>query len=274
MPELPEVEIISTGLNSFLTGRIVSSVQTGYPGCIHGWSRDLQTGLSQRVVQGVRRRAKLAIIDLDQELRLLFHLKMTGKLVFDPEANLGVDKHTHLIINFTDRTRLLFRDLRKFGYCLLLYEHELKHWPFYQKLGPEPLQMNHEEFNQRLKTRKAGVKSVLLNQEAIAGIGNIYADEALHLAKIHPAQSCADIPEEQLSRLFQALQEVLEKAITLGGATFSDYVNSLGKPGSFQEQFMVYGRRGHSCRACQTALTSQKVSGRTSVFCPCCQPFG
>ncbi len=271
MPELPEVEIIARGLDTLLTDRIISFVINNYPGCIHGESHDIDENLPGRKVLGVRRRAKLAIVDLHDSQHLVFHLKMTGRLLFDQNADLGVDKHTHLIINFTDRSRLLFQDLRKLGYCRLLKTNEFEKWEFYKKLGPEPFQLDAEGFGWIFEKRKGKIKTLLLNQEVIAGIGNIYADEALHLAGIHPAQPCSNIPEEKLKRLCMALQQVLKQAIDSGGSSFKDYVNSLGAPGSFQDLFQVYGRRGLMCRCCQTDLKHQQVAGRTSVFCPCCQ---
>ncbi|MCF8040275.1 MAG: bifunctional DNA-formamidopyrimidine glycosylase/DNA-(apurinic or apyrimidinic site) lyase, partial [Desulfohalobiaceae bacterium] len=231
MPELPEVEIISRGLNTLLTDRVISSVQTLYPGCIHGQSRDIDENLPGRKVLGVRRRAKLAIIDLHDCQHLVFHLKMTGRLLFDQNSELGVDKHTHLSINFSDRSRLLFRDVRKFGYCCLLQTTELENWRFFKKLGPEPFQLDAEGFARIFAKRKGKIKALLLNQEVIAGIGNIYADEALHLAGIHPAQPCGDIPVEKLKQLYLALQQVLKQAIDSGGSSFKDYVNSLGARG-------------------------------------------
>ena len=271
MPELPEVEIIARGLDSLLKDRVVASVRIMYAGCLSGTALGLEQMLPGSRVLGVRRRAKLVIIDLDEDRHLVFHLKMTGKLLFTRHTDPGVDKHTHLSINFSDRSRLLFRDVRKFGYCCLLQTTELENWRFFKKLGPEPFQLDAEGFGRIFAKRKGKIKALLLNQEVIAGIGNIYADEALHLAGIHPAQPCGDIPVEKLKQLYLALQQVLKQAIDSGGSSFKDYVNSLGTRGSFQDLFQVYGRRGLLCRCCQTDLKQQQVAGRTSVFCPCCQ---
>jgi formamidopyrimidine-DNA glycosylase len=273
MPELPEVEIIARGLDSLLKDRVVASVRIMYAGCLSGTALGLEQMLPGSRVLGVRRRAKLVIIDLDEDRHLVFHLKMTGKLLFARHTDPGVDKHTHLSINFADRTRLFFRDLRKFGYCLLLHRTEFATWDFYARLGPEPLQIDFPEFKSLFHKRTGRVKALLLDQERIAGIGNIYADESLHLAGIHPARPCCDIPDSGLRALFDALQTVLNKAIDSGGSSFSDYVNSLGRPGAYQDLFQVYGRRGQPCRCCGNELAGAKVSGRTSVFCPRCQPM-
>ena len=273
MPELPEVEIISRGLHRLIRDRVVDSLEVLFPGCLSGTPSDIAETPAGKRVLGVRRRAKLAIVDLESDLHLVFHLKMTGRLVFDPDRDHAVDKHTHLIINFADRTRLLFRDLRKFGYCRLLKTLDFEQWDFYTRLGPEPLQMSFGEFKKIVRGRKGRIKSLLLNQERIAGIGNIYADESLHAAGIHPARACCDIPEKPLRRLFGSLQAVLTQAIDSGGSSFSDYVNSLGDRGSYQDLFQVYGRCGQECRCCRSDLQSEKVAGRTSVFCPRCQPL-
>ena len=273
MPELPEVEIISRGLHRLIRDRVIDTVEVLFSGCLKGTAVKKIEKLPGKRVLGVRRRAKLAIVDLEKDLHLVFHLKMTGRLVFDEHLDHGVDKHTHLIINFADRTRLLFRDLRKFGYCLILKTGEFEGWEFYTRLGPEPLEMSFSEFTNVVRGRKGRIKALLLNQERIAGIGNIYADESLYAAGIHPARACCDIPERQLRKLFAALQDVLSRAIDSGGSSFSDYVNSLGDPGSYQDLFQVYGRRGQGCRCCRSDLQRETIAGRTSVFCPKCQPW-
>ncbi len=273
MPELPEVEIISRGLHTLLKDRTIASVQPLDAGCLAGTNRSFERKVLGRRVLGVHRRAKLVIVDLDADLHLAFHLKMTGKLLFAQPGEHGVDKHTRLGIHFADRTRLFFRDLRKFGYCRLLKSADFENWDFYVELGPEPLQMSFQEFRDVFQKRKGRIKALLLDQRRIAGIGNIYADESLHLAGIHPARSCCDIPDNQLRKLFDALQAVLKKAIDSGGSSFSDYVNSLGRPGAYQDFFQVYGRRGLECRCCESDLACEKVAGRSSVYCPCCQPI-
>jgi len=271
MPELPEVETIARCLNACLCGRMITSVECRYPGCIRGSAQAYLSGLEGRSIEAVRRRAKLLIMDLDQGCHLVFHLKMTGKLLMTSCAKGEVDKHTHLIFNFADQERLVYQDQRKFGYSALLFEQELQKLPFYASLGPEPLGLGTEEFKKIFRSTRARVKAALLDQTRIAGIGNIYADEALHVAGIHPATQCSSLPDSSLEKLCACLQEVLNRALDLGGTSFRDYVDGLGRPGRYQDEFNAYGRAGLPCRQCGTELQKFRVAGRTSVFCPACQ---
>jgi formamidopyrimidine-DNA glycosylase len=211
------------------------------------------------------------MIELGQERLLAFHFKMTGKLLYLP-GEAEVDKHTHLVFSLSGGSRLHFRDTRKFGYCLALSRTQLAEWPFYASLGPEPLDMDADEFVEAAHRSGSRIKAVLLDQKRIAGIGNIYADEALFRAGIHPAASACGLPGKRLAELHASLRWVLTRAIDSGGTTFRDYVDGLGRPGSYQDQFLVYGRAGLPCRDCGTTLDRARVAGRTSVFCPSCQP--
>lgn len=272
MPELPEVETIARCLNSCLPGRVISSVECRYSGCIRGNAQAYTTGLEGRRIKAVWRRAKLLLMDLDQEQHLVFHLKMTGKLLFSSCWQGEVDKHTHLIFNFADQEKLAYQDQRKFGYSAFLTGQELQSWPFFASLGPEPLTLDVHGFRRIFGRTRARVKAVLLDQQRIAGIGNIYADEALHLAGIHPATQSHVLSAAGLSRLHASLLEVLTRALDVGGTSFRDYVDGLGRPGRYQDEFNVYGRTGLPCRQCGRDLEKTVVAGRTSVFCPACQP--
>ncbi len=267
---MPEVETIAQGLNSTLCGKVITDVLIFYSGCVQGDKKTFQTYLVGRKIQKVWRRAKLVIFDLDLNFHLIFHLKMTGKLLLGRQS-LELDKHVHLIFNFTGAQQLQYKDVRKFGYCLVKSSKELQYWSFYTRLGPEPLEIEEKEFISIFQDKKTRIKSVLLDQQRIAGIGNIYADEALYLAGIHPAANCLSLRQEQLKRLYHSLQTVLNQAIESGGSSFRDYVNSLGTPGSFQYKFMVYGRKGEACKHCGAKLENIKVAGRSTVFCPYCQ---
>lgn len=272
MPELPEVETIARCLHSCLKDQTLISVDCRYPGSVRGELRAYMAGLQARRIESVRRRAKLLIMDLDQGGHLVFHLKMTGKLLFSAGSECEVDKHTHLIFNFADQNRLLYHDQRKFGYSALLSARELQSWPFYASLGPEPLMVGVSDFRNIFGATRARVKAVLLDQRRLAGIGNIYADESLHQAGIHPASRCSSLSRAQLNSLHAALQSVLTKALDMGGTSFRDYVDGLGRPGRYQDEFNVYGRAGQPCRQCGQELDKIVVAGRTTVFCPDCQP--
>ncbi len=273
MPELPEVETIARSLNKILPGRKFQEITVRYPGSLRCDSKSFQAGLVDQEINNVWRRGKLIVIDVNKETHLVFHLKMSGRLLYKADTSMCLDKHTHLVFRFHDQGYLLFHDTRKFGYCHLLNKKELNQWPYFASLGPEPLDLQAETFVSIFQKSRARIKSVLLDQSKIAGIGNIYADESLHESGIHPATPCFRLDKDKLEELSYCLQRVLQRSIKAGGTTLRDYVDSLGNPGSYQNGFMVYGRKGLPCRTCSIRLESCKVAGRTSVYCPNCQPL-
>ncbi len=237
---------------------------------VRGDDLEFQRRLLGRKVLGVRRRAKLLILDLDGPLHLVFHLKMTGR-VWVPVKGVQPGKHTHLVLDLGDGVYVFFDDQRRFGYATALTSQELESWGFYRGLGPEPLHISLQDFTDIFQGRKARIKSLLLDQKVIAGIGNIYADEALYMAGIHPCTRAVDLSGALLSSLHHNLQQVLQEAILAGGSSFRDYRNALGVAGLFQENFKVYGKKGLPCPECGTNLCSTRVAGRSSCFCPRCQ---
>jgi formamidopyrimidine-DNA glycosylase len=272
MPELPEVETIARGLLPLIHGRRIAQVEVLFSGSIQGDLRTFTQQLTGQAIQGVRRRGKLLLFALSNRMFLVGHLKMTGKFLFFPPGETTINAHTRCIVHFDDESVLVFQDQRKFGYLRCMDEKELLRWSFFARLGPEPLDMPKHEFVARLHSRRAAVKALLLDQTCIAGIGNIYADESLHVAGIHPQTQADRLPEEKIVLLYHSLQKVLTLALQAGGSSFRDYVDGLGRPGSYQDTFLAYGRGGQTCRNCSAILERTKVVGRTTVFCPCCQP--
>jgi formamidopyrimidine-DNA glycosylase len=265
------VETIARGLNELLAGSQIAAARIVDKGCLAHGSDRCGDELAGRTIDRVWRRAKLVLLDLAGGYHLAFHLKMTGKLLIkEPGADV-LDKHTRLIFSLSDAKSLVFQDVRKFGYCRILTAQELSGWPFFNRLGPEPLEMSSAELEGCFQGRTGRIKPLLLNQEIIAGIGNIYADEALHLAGIHPAAPASSLSGIQWSRLHQALGKVLQEAIAAGGTSFNDYVDGLGRRGSYQNGFWIYSRSGKPCYRCGTRLEGMRVGGRSSVFCPACQ---
>ena len=289
MPELPEVETIARGLSPELAGRTITAVDVRYPGAVlpvrGGQSRLgrddgglFARRVTGRTLLGARRRAKLLLIDLSPhpelgDLHLVTHLKMSG-CMWLPPAGVVADTHTHIVFSLDgglDNGRELhFRDPRKFGYCLALTSAELAGMDFYASLGPEPLEISKAAFVERFRAKRAGIKALLLNQSMLAGVGNIYADEALFRARIHPATKASEVSAAQLGKLHAGLQHVLAKAIAENGSSFSDYVDHKGDSGGFQNLFQVYGKKGEPCPRCGKPLLSAVVAGRTSVFCGEC----
>ncbi len=269
MPELPEVETIARCLVPDVTGRIITRVQVLLPRTVRG-DRAFAAKVQGRKIAVVRRRAKLLLLELTPPLVLAFHLKMTGRLWL-PSPEAGLNAHTRIMFELDNEKRLFFDDTRTFGYCLALTPEELKSWDFYGSLGPEPLETTPEKLTKRLADKRAQIKNLLLNQQVVAGIGNIYADESLFRAGIHPEAAPRNVDEARLVKLFRSVQEVLQEAIDDCGSSIRDYRDAHGNAGAFQNKFRVYGRGGEPCVECGKKLKSTKVAGRTTVYCPKCQ---
>jgi formamidopyrimidine-DNA glycosylase len=282
MPELPEVETIARTLAPQIRGRKITAATIVHPKVIQAGTV-LLPSLNNAAIENVSRRGKLLLLAARQTraashpndlLYLAFHLKMTGRFFVHPE-NSAPQKHTRLIFDLDDGKRLFFDDMRTFGYCRIMLASELPQWPIWVSLGPEPLDMPPEKLAVHLGSafadRRAAVKSLLLDQRILAGIGNIYADESLFRAGIFPAKSAADVAPEQLLRLATALQEILLLSISQCGSSIRDYRDALGNAGAFQNSFAVYGRRGGKCLSCGGSLSSARIGGRSTVFCGNCQ---
>lgn len=223
-------------------------------------------------IKEVQRRGKMIIFTFEGSRGLLIHLKMTGQLYLtDPDQ--PVDKHTHVQMTFSGfRPELRFRDIRKFGFVNCLREKDI--WQRVNSgLGLEPLVVGWSEFRDLLqKHGKKNIKSWLLDQKLIAGIGNIYSDEILFRAGVRPDRLASSLSPGEVRKIFRSMRVVLRRAIELKGSSFSDYVDSVGQKGRFQTEHRVYGREGRPCRRCRLALIQRrKVAGRSSFFCPACQ---
>lgn len=287
MPELPEVETVRIGLEGLIPGRTVSAVDFDWPKGFPNAPEDVSAFLTGAKITEVRRRAKVLIIDLSSHYSLVVHLKMTGQLVFrsstatfgagHPNASLVgdlPDKSTRVTLTFTDGARLFFNDQRKFGWMRLLPTPEVENLDFFKKVGPEPLAAGFTapKFVERLRRRaKSGIKAVLLDQTVVAGIGNIYADESLWAAKIHPETRVQDVPEPKLKALYQGLVDVLRLSIQKGGSTDRNYVDAQGKRGSYLTFANVFRREGKPCPRCGATIIKTRVAGRGTHTCPHCQ---
>lgn len=271
MPELPEVETIARGLGPRLQGRVVASVELLYRPLLRHGSRQALAALRGRAVLGVRRRGKMLLIELDGGRTLVFHLKMTGQFLFESPAA-PRDKHTRLILRFADgRDELRFHDVRKFGFLLCLNGDPACACPELASLGPEPLEVPLSEFAALLARRKARIKAMLLDQTALAGIGNIYADEMLFDARIHPRTPASSLSRPAVGRLHVSMRKILAEAIADGGSTLQDFRDAEGHEGNYQESHLVYGRAGEPCSVCGAPIRRAVVAGRSTHFCPKCQ---
>jgi formamidopyrimidine-DNA glycosylase len=271
MPELPEVETIVRNLSSKLKGLEISSVKIIYPPVLRKKKPSLINDLKGRKVVSVRRRGKMLLINFERNLSLLIHLKMTGQLLFYPREE-PLDKHTHFILSFKDENKeLRFRDVRKFGFISCIRNLDISCADELKNLGPEPLEIDFPLFKKLFQGRKARLKSLLLNQNFIAGIGNIYADEILFQAKLHPLTPASHLGDDDLKRLLKAMRDVLRKAIVHKGSSIRSFTNAEGMRGKFQNYHQVYGRESQSCFICGEKIKRLRLGGRSSSFCPRCQ---
>ncbi|HUB94107.1 MAG TPA: bifunctional DNA-formamidopyrimidine glycosylase/DNA-(apurinic or apyrimidinic site) lyase [Verrucomicrobiae bacterium] len=284
MPELPEVETVRVGLAGLLPGRSIASVVYDNAKSFPNTRADVDKFLLGASVLSVRRRAKVLLIELSSDYSLVIHLKMTGQMVFvSPEARFGAghpndsligqlpDKSTRVEFTFKDGSRLFFNDQRKFGWIRLIPTAEVPNIDFMKKVGPEPLEdsFTTQAFIERLEGRRnSAIKAVLLDQTVVAGIGNIYADESLWGAKIHPAVPVRDVPRAKLRALFTELQYVLRLAIEKGGSSDKNYVNAEGKRGSYLSFARVFRREGLACPRCGATIVKLRVAGRGTHICP------
>lgn len=272
MPELPEVETLVLELKERLEGREIQQVKVRDTSVFETPRTELVKRLPGRKIVQIGRLGKYLRLKLSDEWVLWFHLGMTGQLLFDHFE--ALPSHTHLVLYFSDSPKaLLYRDVRRFGRIALTPEGKERGPRGIRRLGPEPSQQDPETFVARCKGRKARIKSLLLNQHFISGLGNIYADESLHRAGIHPRKRSHEVPRGRLIRLHEAIREVLDEAIRWGGSSIDDFLHSDGGRGSFQEFHRVYGRSGGPCRSCGVFIRKIKLAGRSSSFCPHCQPY-
>lgn len=287
MPELPEVETVRRGLANLIPDKQVSAVWHDWPKSFPNAEADVDQFLIGATITGVDRRAKVLLIRLSTNYTLVIHLKMTGQLVFvDTAQRFGAghpndsligalpDKSTRVYLTFSDKSRLYFNDQRKFGWVRLIPTSEVMNLDFFKKVGPEPLAADFtwQDFASRLQRRpKSGIKAVLLDQTIIAGIGNIYADESLWCAKLHPLRTVNSLSPADIKRLFTELQTVLKLSIEKGGSTDRNYVNAEGKKGSYIDFARVFRRQGQPCPRCGADIIKTRVAGRGTHSCPVCQ---
>ncbi len=269
MPELPEVETIRSQLAPRLEGRTLVRVEILDPRLTRPIDLfEVAEELEGDSVRSVERRGKYLVLRLESGLALLVHLRMTGSFGFEPTT------HERAVLELDDGTRLAYRDVRRFGTWLVVEGAELE--PYLAgKNGPEPLSPRFTAawLGSRLAVRRAAVKAVLLDQRVVAGLGNIYADEALWRARVSPLLPAQDVDADEIRRLQRAIRAALRAGIERQGSTLSEYRTPDGGRGAMQEEFRVYGRDGLPCRRCGTTITKTRVGGRGTWYCPRCQPL-
>ena len=276
MPELPEVETIVRGLRTVLPGRTIVSVRLGKTDFIED-PLALAEQLPGRRIEKVERMGKFISLELsagleaknpERQIDLVIHLGMTGWLGVRRPAD-PVAPHTHAFFELENGQELRYTDIRRFGQIRLVPAEEKA--PFSERLGREPLEISAGEFSKLLAGRRARIKALLLDQRIFRGIGNIYADESLWQARIHPARLAARLNQAELARLRTAIRRVLQHAIRDRGSSISNFVDAEGQPGEYQQRHRAYGREGKPCFRCATKIKREVIAGRSSFFCPRCQ---
>ncbi|MDR1427811.1 MAG: bifunctional DNA-formamidopyrimidine glycosylase/DNA-(apurinic or apyrimidinic site) lyase [Bifidobacteriaceae bacterium] len=284
MPELPEVETVRRGLEALTVGRRIVAVEVANPGSFMDDAGPPDSLVGARI-EAVRRRAKLLMVDLADARTLLIHLKMTGQMVVVGVGRWGgghpsdslveglPDASTRVILTLCDGSRVFFNDQRKFGWMRLMAHDDVPRLPFVARLGPEPLEGGAApEFLRRLRRHpRTSIKAALLNQEVVAGIGNIYADEALWAAKVHPATAVGSVSDRKARAILDAAIAVMAHSLELGGSTDRNYVDAQGNRGAYLEFAAVFRRDGQPCRRCGRLIVKTRVAGRGTHLCPRCQ---
>src|SRR3989344_6632887 len=284
MPELPEVTVITEQLNKKLRGLVLKSIEYDWPKKFY-WGDFSIKDISGARITGVERRGKLVIIYLDNNILILFHLKLTGQLIFVgkntrvggghplPPLNSPVpNTTTRVAFTFSNGEKLYFNDMRKFGWVKIIPESKLGSEPYIKNLGPDPLEISFTEFKNRLNKRTQGrIKKTLMDQSVVGGIGNIYSDEGLWYAKVHPKRSVVSLDTDDLKAIYNGVRKSFKIAIEKGGSSDNAYVDSGGEKGLYLSFRKTYHMTGKPCSRCKTPIVREKIDGRSAHYCPNCQ---
>ena len=271
MPELPEVETVRRGLEKLILGKKISYIDIRYPKMIKTDLPEFQKEMPGQVIQSMGRRGKYLLFYLSDKV-LISHLRMEGKYFYYPDQ-VPERKHAHVLIHFEDGGTLVYEDVRKFGTMELLAPELLEAYFVSKKLGPEPTEQDFDlgRFKLALKKSKKPIKSHLLDQTLVAGLGNIYVDEVLWRAKVHPARISQSLSSQEARKVHDETIKVLGQAVEKGGSTIRTYTNAFGEDGTMQEFHQVYDKTGQACSRCGAIIEKIQLGGRGTHFCPKCQ---
>ena len=273
MPELPEVETVKEALNQTVKGQTIKEIELRYEPMIKNMSADeFKEKLINQTIQAVSRRGKYLVFHFD-DYQLLSHLRMEGKY-FYVDSNFELNSHVHVIFTLENGKRLLYQDTRKFGtYHLYDKAIDLETTAPFQVLGLEPFatEFTPSYVKEKIQNKKKPIKSLLLDQTIVCGLGNIYVDEVLYRARLHPLTSSSELTDKDIENVVKYTVEVLARAIELGGTTIRTFSSSHGVSGTFQNELLVHQRKGENCYECHTPIEKIKVGGRGTYFCPTCQ---
>ncbi len=277
MPELPEVETIRSQLQKLIVGKKISKVDVSLPKMVKLPLNKFRQIVVGAKIKNISRRAKILIFELSNGWSSLIHLKLSGRLIFRKKReNLQTEdtKWNHLIYYFNDGSRLFHNDLRQFGYVKLIKTGELNGFFKKEKFGPEPLKADFTflRFLAILKQKpKAKIKQFLMDQQNISGIGNIYSDEILFFARVHPLRKVGELKKLETKKVFKGIKKILPEALKYKGSSENDYLDAFGKKGDYVPRLKVYGREGEKRKRCGGIIKRIKIGGRSAHFCPACQ---
>lgn len=281
MPELPEVESVKLQLQKYLKGHVVEHIDVNTPKVVAGDTKKLVGGK----VKKIRRFGKVLVFDLGNGYSVVTHIKLTGQFIYRgpnlkrvPQLSKKVSdglggKHTHVVFHLNDGGHLYYNDMRRFGWIKIMKTSEVEREPFIKKLGPEPFgELTQKLFGEILGSTKRSVKVLIMDQSKIGGIGNIYANDALFLAKIDPRRPANSLEKVEVRKLFRAIGTVLKRGLSYGGASELAFVTPDGAEGEYQEHTLVYGKEGSVCKhGCQGRIEKFRLGGRGTYWCPDCQ---
>jgi formamidopyrimidine-DNA glycosylase len=267
MPELPEVETIRTQLSSALVGEKIVSFEIRRDKSFRGNPKEL----SGRTIASVKRIGKYLFFHTDKWVGMVGHLKMTGRMIVKNGEFYQTAKHTRVVVTFESGQRLYFWDTRVFGYLEVTSDSKLAEVALQKRLGADPWQISPQEFHTICMRYKRPIKNLILDQENLSGVGNIYANDGLWKAGIDPRRPASSLSTIETEKLLTALREVLERGLLVGGASDNSYVDAHNEKGSYQDEFLVYRLTGAPCKKCQTSLTRVVVGGRGTWLCSSCQ---
>lgn len=273
MPELPEVETVKRGLEQNIIGKKIAKVLISDKNLRLPYPANFIVNLDQSKITKIERRARYLLIYLSNGRILLIHLGMSGKLNYLVKLPEIPKKHDHFLINFSDNSALIYNDPRRFGFVDLVENNQINSHKMIKSLGPEPLS---ENFNSAyllsvLKNKSMNIKTTMMDNKIVVGVGNIYINESLFLSRILPSRPANNLSKSEVEILIKNIKKILEKAITKGGSTLRDYVDVKGDVGEFQFDFKVYGRNNEKCFDCSGIIKKIKQNGRSSFYCPQCQ---
>lgn len=271
MPELPEVETVRRGLEKLILGKKILNIEIRYPKMIKTDLHEFQKEMPGQVIQSMGRRGKYLLFYLSDKV-LISHLRMEGKYFYYPD-HVPERKHAHVLIHFEDGETLVYEDVRKFGTMELLAPELLEAYFISKKLGPEPTEQDFDlgRFKLALKKSKKPIKSHLLDQSLVVGLGNIYVDEVLWRAKVHPSRTSNSLSSQEARKVHDETIKVLGQAVEKGGSTIRTYTNAFGEDGTMQEFHQVYDKTGQACSRCGAIVEKIQLGGRGTHFCPKCQ---